>query len=307
MLYSGQAGFYNTPVTKVVIALVVTTTLFGSILGSQKRLVLDLAEAFGNYQLWRLVTHHFVFSTPGELLFGVVLLYYFRQFERQMGSAKFAGFVTFATTFYTGALCTILSLFPNNGASNVSISGPYAIIFAEIVHFIFATPALYTFQLVGFLGFSDKSFPYLLALQLALSAPSRSLLPVCISLVAGLLLRISILEKRLQYVYPQPVVNLVSSLILPLLNTVPPASTGRPARRVRTRGRNGNREQGMQQMEERPRPPVGLNTEEAQRTVSGSNIDTLIAMGFSRQRAIDALVAANDNIQHATETLLTSR
>jgi len=46
----------------------------------------DITQKF---QLWRLLTHHFFFSSPGEMLFGLILIYYFRLFERQMGSAKF--------------------------------------------------------------------------------------------------------------------------------------------------------------------------------------------------------------------------
>lgn len=33
---------------------------------------------------------HFVFQTPPELFFGVIILYAFRTFERMMGSRKFA-------------------------------------------------------------------------------------------------------------------------------------------------------------------------------------------------------------------------
>ncbi len=66
------------------------TTQFGSILSSQRRLVLSLDDVLSRGQAWRLVTHNFVLSTPGELLFGVVLLYYFRQFERHLGSARYA-------------------------------------------------------------------------------------------------------------------------------------------------------------------------------------------------------------------------
>ncbi len=41
-------------------------------------------------QAWRLGTSQFAFATNGELVVGLILLYNFRQFERQFGSKKFA-------------------------------------------------------------------------------------------------------------------------------------------------------------------------------------------------------------------------
>jgi hypothetical protein len=48
-----------------------------------------MGDVVGRFQLWRLATNHFFFTSPGEVLFGLILFYYFRLFERQMGSAKF--------------------------------------------------------------------------------------------------------------------------------------------------------------------------------------------------------------------------
>lgn len=40
-------------------------------------------------QFWRLFSHHSFFQTLPEIMFGLLLIYHFRLFERQMGSAKF--------------------------------------------------------------------------------------------------------------------------------------------------------------------------------------------------------------------------
>jgi len=46
---------------------------------------------------------HTLFRHPGELLLGVMLLYYFRSLERRVGSSKFANFVCFSTGFSLAA------------------------------------------------------------------------------------------------------------------------------------------------------------------------------------------------------------
>lgn len=50
----------------------------------------DLNSILFNMQFWRLITSHLFFTSPGELLFGTLLIYYFRLLERQMGTEKFA-------------------------------------------------------------------------------------------------------------------------------------------------------------------------------------------------------------------------
>ena len=44
----------------------------------------------GRYQLWRIFTGNFTLTTMGELIFGTMLIYLFRLFERHWGSHKFA-------------------------------------------------------------------------------------------------------------------------------------------------------------------------------------------------------------------------
>ena len=51
--------------------------------------VSHVLQLFRRRELWRLVTSSLCFTAPGEALFGLVLLYNFRVFERQRGSSKF--------------------------------------------------------------------------------------------------------------------------------------------------------------------------------------------------------------------------
>ncbi len=40
-------------------------------------------------EFWRIFTQQMFFQSSGELLFGTILLYQFRLFERQLGTSKF--------------------------------------------------------------------------------------------------------------------------------------------------------------------------------------------------------------------------
>lgn len=297
MLSAGQAGFANAPVTKAVICAVVVTTLFGSIIGSQKRLVLSLG-AVASGQIWRLVTHHFVFSTPGELLFGVTLLYYFRQHERQMGSSRYFALAAFAGALHTAALCAAHFALPATAPRPAS--GPYSLIFAALVRFAFDTPAIYVFRLAGALALSDKTFPYLLALQLTLSAPARSLLPVATATIAGLAARVPVLANRLDA--PRPLIDLASVTLLPLLNTTPVSAPHTTPRRMRTA--RGATAPGTAPPSDFANNPPMPSVAERAASLTGAHIDTLISMGFSRERSINALLRAGDDVQLATERLL---
>lgn len=279
MLNAGHPGFVHAPVTKAVIALVVLSTVFGSIIGSQTRLTLRLPEIINNLQLWRLFTHNFVFTTPGELLFGVVLLYFFRQFERQMGSSRYAAFALVTASIHTFALCIAQLLSP----SLLPASGPYALVFSCLVHFFFETPKIYHFQLLGALEFSDKSFAYLLAVQLTCSDPPRSLLSFAAALAAGLAYRLPGVREHADF--PDSVVAACSSYVLPLLATNQRTSTR--SRRQYERMRTG-----------------GAVVREREHAVSEDNVETLVAMGFSREQSVAALQRNHDDVHRATEQLL---
>ena len=49
-----------------------------------------MQKLYENLRIWRVIASLFAFSSSPELIFGVALLYYFRVFERQIGSNKYA-------------------------------------------------------------------------------------------------------------------------------------------------------------------------------------------------------------------------
>lgn len=98
---AGPSGFHNAPVTKgIVLACGLASVLIGT-QGGARALSLSYQKFVQKQQLWRLLTSPWVFSSTPEVLFGLYLVYFFRVFERQIGSNKYLFYVFFSTTTST--------------------------------------------------------------------------------------------------------------------------------------------------------------------------------------------------------------
>jgi membrane associated rhomboid family serine protease len=89
----GVGGFANTPVSKCIFFSIIGLNMLGGIIGSNKGGAVA-TMGFGTLELkysliYRICTGNFIFSSVGELFFGLILLYSFRLFERHWGSQKF--------------------------------------------------------------------------------------------------------------------------------------------------------------------------------------------------------------------------
>lgn len=95
---------------------------------------LDIFKLF-RFQLWRIITSQLVFRESAQLIVGLILLYSFRQFERQMGSRKFASFVIFS--FVVSLLITIACIVVASsvGMFILPTSGPFFIIYALLAFY----------------------------------------------------------------------------------------------------------------------------------------------------------------------------
>lgn len=92
------------------------------------------------------------FDNVGELIVGTYLMYYFRVIERQSGSTRFGSFAFLVSTLSWGLQ---MSLHFAYGWQKTLTSGPYGIIFASFVSFIFDIPPSFRFTVLG-MNFSDK-------------------------------------------------------------------------------------------------------------------------------------------------------
>ncbi|KAK2652079.1 hypothetical protein Ddye_011935 [Dipteronia dyeriana] len=284
----GPSGFYNAPVTRTFVIACALFTVFFGIQGGFNKLGLSYQDIFRNFRLWKLIVSVFAFSSAPELMFGLYLLYYFRVFERQIGSNKYSVFILFSITF--SLLFEVLTLaLLKDPAVNLLTSGPYGLIFASFIPFYFDIPVSTRFRVFG-VHFSDKSFIYLAGLQLFLSSWKRSILPGLCGILAGSLYRLNVIRIR-RAKFPEFITSFFSRISWPSMGSSPAASTrnvvgGAPAYAGR-------------QVERTYPSPVPTAIEPPE-----DSIAVLVSMGFDRNSARQALVHARNDINAATNILL---
>lgn len=284
----GPSGFNNAPITRTfVIACCLFTILFG-IQGRSNKLGLSYQDIWKKFQLWKLIVSVFTFSSTPELMFGAYLLYYFRVFERQIGSNKYSVFVSFSILM-SSLLQLFGQAFLSDPTLSVLTSGPYGLIFSSFVPFYFDIPVSTRFRVTS-LSFSDKSFIYLAGLQLLLSSWKRSLIPGLCGILAGTLYRLNVLGIR-RLKFPEFIASFFSRLSLPSVGNTAPAPSARNGPSFAARQVEGNYRAPMSSASEPPE----------------DSIETLVSMGFDRNSARQALVHARNDINAATNILLESQ
>ncbi|XP_048138778.1 rhomboid-like protein 20 isoform X2 [Rhodamnia argentea] len=194
MMNVGPSGFNNAPASRAFIVASGVFTVFFGIRNRADMLGVSYQDIFQKMQMWKLIPAIFAFSSTPELIFGLYLLYYFRIFERQIGSNKFLVFILFSTIVSMALQVLALAVF-NVPSSNLVSSGPYAVIFASFVPFFFDIPVSTRFRVLR-ISFSDKSFIYLASLQLLFSSWRRSFLPGICGILAGSLYRLNVFRIR---------------------------------------------------------------------------------------------------------------
>ncbi|KAL0339776.1 UNVERIFIED_CONTAM: Rhomboid-like protein 20 [Sesamum radiatum] len=287
----GPSGFNNAPVTRsIVIASALFTIIFGIQVAQKSRLV--LSGYFQKTSIWKLIVSVFGFSSTPELVFGIYLLYYFRVFERQIGSNKYTVFILFSIT--TSLLLEVLALWLLKDPSlNILTSGPYGLIFSSFVPFFFDIPVSTRFRVFG-LNFSDKTFIYLAGLQLFLSSWKRSMLPGICGMLAGSLYRLNVLRVR-RIKFPEFIASFFSRLSWPSMGSS--SSTGS------SRNLLGNAPPyAVRQMEGNYPAPLSSMMEPPEDAIA-----TLVSMGFDRNSARQALIRSRNDVNAATNILLESQ
>ncbi|EAY73448.1 hypothetical protein OsI_01326 [Oryza sativa Indica Group] len=313
-MQGGVSGFQNAPVTR---AVVLASGLLSVVFSAQRRaralvlshqsmvlanqwvkfasgmlfqgdVRLQILGIVKNFRLWKLFASGFAFQSTPELLFGVYLLYYFRVFERQIGSNKYSVFSLF--TISVSLLLEILSLVLLKDTNYLSTlaCGPYGLIFASFIPFFLDIPVTSRFRIFG-VNFSDKSFIYLAGLQLLLSSGKRSLIPGICGLIAGSLYRLNVLGIR-RMKMPQVIASFFARIFAPSSG-----GSSRPSRSLvgnmssrTSRAVQNNQPSGFAPVVEPPE----------------SSIAMLVSMGFDGNAARQALMRARNDINTATNILL---
>lgn len=197
---SDQPIFRGSPASKVVCFACVALTLIAASNKIQHALIIDSRDVIlVRGELWRLLSSLLPSESLAEGLLSWFLLYRFRIFERFMGSAKFTAFVFVALTWAVLSNALLVTLpFMTTGVA----SGPYCLVFALFVYFQRTLPKLHPnyFSVAG-IKFSDKSWVYVLGLQLFFNGGRRSIGPSLAGLLLGLVFTSNLcgLPARLQF------------------------------------------------------------------------------------------------------------
>mmetsp|Transcript_6525 Transcript_6525/g.17492 ORF Transcript_6525/g.17492 Transcript_6525/m.17492 type:complete len:281 (-) Transcript_6525:349-1191(-) len=273
-------GFGNAPVTKGLLI----ATAGASILHQSARSGSVAKHAVGA------ASRVLVFRHPGELLLGVMLIYYFRSLERRAGSSKFACFVTFTT----GLSLALQAVAAKYAHIPIVPTGPYGYIFASFAQYYFDYPSTSHFMW----KFSNKTFFYMAGLQLLTSGGLPTVLLGASGLFAGLLYRLDVLGiKRLKM--PGPVSRLCNRFLGPFLTS--------PVQQVIQPGSSSSRRSASRVVRGAAARPAAAVVPPPQAAVvepSPEAVETLLGMGFERQRVERALVATSNDIPAALELLV---
>jgi len=178
------------------------------------------------FQYWRLFVHHLAFSNSSDLFVAELLLYSVAvHIERQFGSVKFASFALVSTLLSTILEFLSLILFHRVGLNYIT-SGPSTLIFNLLYQYSRIVPSVYNFRVFG-VPLNNKSFSYILALQLAISHIPGSLAVAMIGIFTGQIYR-SDLSNIKAYRLPPSVVQFSTRFLLPLIgSTRPPRRSNR--------------------------------------------------------------------------------
>lgn len=140
------------------------------------------------HQYWRLIASHLAFGASSDLLIALILLYNVAiPVERRFGSIKFASFLVASFLVATILEFASLLLFHKAGVNHM-VPGPLAVTFSVLYQYWRILPAAYRFRIFG-IPFSDKSFHYLLAAQLACTHGLSSLAPSLVGILTGQIYR----------------------------------------------------------------------------------------------------------------------
>ncbi|CAG8955813.1 hypothetical protein HYFRA_00011682 [Hymenoscyphus fraxineus] len=195
-----SSGFAGAPVSRSLTYGIVAASILASVLDAKHYFYIQVDPHFWQYrQLWRAIAYQLCYTNSTEVLFAAMTLYNMRVIERVWGSRKYASFIilSYCLTAVLPPLLLALVLRPLSfNKLNYLPAGPTPLIFAILAQFHAMIPHIYKYRIAAssapptnepFVGltFSDKSYTYLPAVQLALSQFPGSLLCASVGWVVG--------------------------------------------------------------------------------------------------------------------------
>ncbi|KAI0019790.1 hypothetical protein F4780DRAFT_404951 [Xylariomycetidae sp. FL0641] len=206
-------SFTHAPVTRTLVYGLIGMSIAASLLDIKHYfyIIVDL-HLWRFHQTWRALIYQLCYTNSAEVLFAAMTLYNMRFVERFWGSRKYATFVFVAFVLTSILTPTILALVLRPltfGLFNYLPAGPTPIIFAILAQYYAMIPPTYKYRVATSISssrpndqtqgitFSDKSYRYLLAVQLALFQWPGSLLGALLGWVVGYAWRMEVLPRSL--------------------------------------------------------------------------------------------------------------
>ncbi|KAG4034952.1 hypothetical protein MFRU_002g03010 [Monilinia fructicola] len=194
-----STGFTDVPVTRSLVYGIVATSFLASITDSKHLFYIQADPHLLRYhQLWRMFTYQLCYTNSTEVFFGAITYYNMRVVERLWGSRRFASFllISFCFTSIISPILLVLLRPLSLYAINYLPAGPTALIFAILAQYHAVIPHQYKYKVAAtsapmtednFVGvtFSDKSYIYLLAIQLGLSQFPGSVISAVVGWIIG--------------------------------------------------------------------------------------------------------------------------
>lgn len=239
-------GLHKAPITKALLVIFIGSTVLG--LSNRLRGQLDIgnrAKIFPGGEWWRIVTSLMASDGLADGIISWMLIYWFRTFEKQMGSGKFAMFISLAAVWAALTRVGLLAGWPALGGL---ASGPYELIFALFVYYFKAVPRLVpAYFTLGRLRFSDKTLTYVVGLQLLFNSGFRSALLGLSGLVFGGLYMADVAWMSSRWRLPVALRSLFARWILPLWESESPHAA--EARRAAALQARADRERQLEELE----------------------------------------------------------
>ncbi|KAJ2983690.1 hypothetical protein NUW58_g6204 [Xylaria curta] len=205
-------SFTNAPVTRSLVYGLIGVSIAASLLDIKHYfyILVDL-HLWRFHQTWRALIYQLCYTNSSEVLFAAMTLYNMRPIERLWGSRKYATFVfvTFLLTSVLSPVILALVLRPLSlGLLNYLPAGPTPIIFAILAQYHAMVPHIYKYRIATSISqspndqfqgltLSDKSYRYLLALQLALFQWPGSILGASVGWIVGYAWRMEVFPRSL--------------------------------------------------------------------------------------------------------------
>jgi len=306
-----NVGFYGAPVSKSLMLIVGCGHIASHVPALQtfrRILKVDVRDLDSFSQLLRFLPSKLAFPDTRDTILVLFLIYFFRVFERRYGSLKFSSLLVSSLT------CSILLEALVLWQTGLHQAGPFGLALPMLVPYYLHVPVLSS-AAFGQVSVSSKTLAYLLALQIAVASTGHLAVTAC-SLVAGLLYCSPLVHKlRL----PGWIGRLCDITIGRFVRSSAPEGGGLQGATLEIqRSQQAEAiEQQLMRARNRHNVPIGgrqMRLEEmwgrgGQRAApaqapSPHLIQTLVDMGFSRDRAVQALQQAGGDLDQATNILL---